>query len=30
MRKVSYAFMSKFGMNRSKLYELVNAAKNSR
>ena len=30
MRKVSYAFMSKFGMNRSKLYELVNAAKKSR
>jgi hypothetical protein len=30
MRKVSYAFMSKFGMNRSKIYELVNAAKNSR
>ena len=30
MREVSYAFMSKFGMNRSKLYELVNAAKKSR
>ena len=30
MRKVSYSFMSKFGMNRSKLYELVNAAKKSR
>jgi hypothetical protein len=30
MRKVSYAFMSKFGMNRSKIYELVNAATKSR
>jgi hypothetical protein len=30
MRKVSYAFMSKFGMNRSKIYELVNAAQKSR
>jgi hypothetical protein len=28
MKEVSYAFMNKFGMNRSELHELVNAAKN--
>ena len=30
MREVSYAFMTKIGLNRSKLCELVNAAKKSR
>jgi len=30
MREVSYAFMTKVGLNRSKLCELVNAAKKSR
>ena len=30
MREVSYAFMTKVGLNRSKLHELVNAAKKSR
>jgi len=30
MREVSYAFMTKSGLNRSKLHELVNAAKKSR
>ena len=27
MRKVSYAFMTKIGLNRSELHELVEAAK---
>jgi hypothetical protein len=30
MKKVSYAFMSKLGLNRSKLNELVNAGKRRR
>ena len=30
MREVSYAFISKIGLNRSKLHELVNAAKKFR